>query len=74
MRRETRDLNYFTPTAVSPITDAHEIFVKEIPITLYHQLIPGEHEITFSRRSLYFIILSSIAGVDDVLTSNNSSQ
>ena len=34
--------------------------VKKIPITLYHRLIPGELEMTFSRRSLYFITLSSI--------------
>ena len=33
---------------------------KKIPITLYHRLLPGEHEMTVSRRSLYFIILSSI--------------
>ena len=34
--------------------------VKKIPITLYHRLIPGEHKMTFSRRSLHFITLSSI--------------
>ena len=34
--------------------------VKKIPITQYHRLIPSEHEMAFSRRSLYFIILSSI--------------
>ena len=35
--------------------------VKKIPITLYHRLTSGEHdEMTFSRRSLYFFILSSI--------------
>ena len=33
--------------------------VKKIPITLYHPLVPGEHEIAFSRISLFFIILSS---------------
>ena len=34
--------------------------VKKIPITLYHRLIPREHEMAFSGRPLYFIIMSSI--------------
>ena len=33
--------------------------IVKIPIILYYRLFPCEHE-TFSRRSLYFIILSSI--------------
>ena len=33
--------------------------VKKIPVSMYHRLIPGEHEMAFSRRSLCFIILSS---------------
>ena len=38
-----------------------EDIVKQIPITLYHRLIPGQHEkMAFSRRSLYIFILSSI--------------
>ena len=35
--------------------------IVKIPIAPYHRLIPGEHdEMTFSRRSLYFIIVPGI--------------
>ena len=55
---------------------AHEVFVKKVPITLYRRLIiAGEHEMMFSRGSLFcYTVVSSIAGANDVLTSNHSQQ
>ena len=62
----------FYDTAIASIAVRTRDIAKKIPITLYHQLIPGEHDMTFLKRSLYFVMLSSIAGAHGVLTSNNS--
>ena len=49
--------------------------VKNVSITLYPRLIPGEHEMIFSRTSLYFLYChQSNVGAHDALTSNNNSQ